>query len=246
MSLKGSTKQFCKRGHDTFIVGRDKSGRCRECNRIRQRQYDHEEPKVKDQKKIEKKQILLKYLEKGTKICSKCKIEKSLDQFSPDKKRFLGVASYCKDCNSKLSVDWKHRNREKHNAQGRKWHKDNSEHSRANGKRWREENKEHCILKGKLWRQNNKARRSHNEAKRRMRGKVHFGQKGIINFYKDKPKGMEVDHIVPLLGDEVSGLHVSWNLQYLPSKVNRIKHNKIDLLVASEWYGKILEEAGLK
>jgi hypothetical protein len=46
MTLIGQTKRICVRGHDTEVVGRDRSNRCRECERIRHRgQYLQGEPR---------------------------------------------------------------------------------------------------------------------------------------------------------------------------------------------------------
>lgn len=50
----------------------------------------------------------------------------------------------------------------------------------------------------------------------------------ISIFYAECPVGYQVDHIVPLQGKNVSGLHVLDNLQYLTVFENNSKHNKFD------------------
>lgn len=48
----------------------------------------------------------------------------------------------------------------------------------------------------------------------------------IKEIYKKCPVGMHVDHVIPLQGLNVSGLHVEYNLQYLTAQENIKKSNK--------------------
>ena len=63
---------------------------------------------------------------------------------------------------------------------------------------------------------------------RRRRTPLWADMERIEEIYKNCPEGYQVDHIVPLRGEYVSGLHVPYNLQYLPVTQNLQKKNRFD------------------
>lgn len=48
----------------------------------------------------------------------------------------------------------------------------------------------------------------------------------VKKVYEECPDGMTVDHVLPLQGETVSGLHIAENLQYLTLSDNSRKSNR--------------------
>lgn len=63
---------------------------------------------------------------------------------------------------------------------------------------------------------------------RKLQASVLWDQEGITEFYENCPEGHHVDHIIPLQGKYVCGLHVLSNLQYLSASDNHCKGNYHD------------------
>jgi len=112
-------------------------------------------------------------------------------------------------------------------------------------RRWKSRNAARCATVSKAWiAQNIEKRRRHiREGRRRWardpanKAKVNLwaanrraaklkrtpswvDKKAIAAIYESCPDGFHVDHIVPLQGQTVSGLHVPWNLQVIPAREN--------------------------
>jgi hypothetical protein len=138
------------------------------------------------------------------KKCFKCKISQPLSSFYMHKGMNDGLLNKCKACCVAYSKQMAAANLEKHNA------------------------------KNRAWRYQNKGYYAGEAAKRRAT-KLQATPawltveqiQSIQDFYLSCPKGFHVDHIVPLKGKEVRGLHVPWNLQILPASDNISKGNRI-------------------
>lgn len=98
---------------------------------------------------------------------------------------------------------------------------------------WYQNNKELAKKISAVWAKNNPYKRANISAKyrayklRAIPKWLNSEQKLAIElFYKNRPNGFHVDHIIPLQGQEVRGLHVPWNLQYLTVSKNCSKGNR--------------------
>lgn len=149
---------------------------------------------------------------------------------------------------SEYKKTWLKNNKEKSAAYTKKWNINNKEKRKGIVNSWRERNKDSVKLynkkAGQKWAKNNKGKRNAIDRKRKTslmnRTPSWANLEKIQLFYIEserltKETGIphEVDHIIPLQGKLVSGLHVHDNLQVITRTKNRSKKNKIDIICLS-------------
>lgn len=162
-----------------------------------------------------------------TKICTTCLLEKDISNFHREKRERDGYRSRCKDCRK----EYYNNNKEREKKRANRWYYNNKERHLKNCTSYYQNN----INEIKEYKREHQKRNRHiyyaNGAKRRAQKlnatPAWADLDKIRQIYKTCPKGYHVDHIIPLQGKKVCGLHVHYNLQHLPASENLSKSNKL-------------------
>lgn len=177
------------------------------------------------------------------KSCASCKLEMLTDgNFAKLKTRYH---SWCNDCRKLKKQEWDSKNIEYVREKALQWHyanydkckekkvkasiewvKNNPDKYKINAKKSYENNKDKRFANSALYRA-----RKRNAAPKWLSKEMQLEIENLFKIAKEltEKTGIkhEVDHVIPLKGENVSGLHVPWNLQVITMFENRSKHNRI-------------------
>ena len=170
------------------------------------------------------------------KTCNTCKETKPYSEFSTKKESKDGYRHACKDCRKIESREWYSKNKERKAKTTREWYLANKDKKDKLNKEWWKNNPEKRRAKHKKFHENNPHKTREYNAKRRayrIKATPAWANKEAIDYVYYTAKLLEdvygtkwhVDHIVPLKGKNVCGLHTHTNLQLLPPKQNLEKSN---------------------
>lgn len=163
-------------------------------------------------------------------------------------------SAQCIECVRIQSVAWRLENPEKHSQSMRKWLENNRELHGTRVKRWQAANKDKVKADAKAWAKANPDKVAAKKKRWIAKNPATYTElsvAGVARRAKRVPKWntkddrwmmreayklaklrtemfgfiWEVDHVIPLRGDIVSGLHVPTNLQVIPKSSNREKRN---------------------
>jgi hypothetical protein len=174
--------------------------------------------------RLKNKEKFLKYHREYDKVY----ILKNADKLKAYRKEYNAKTKDIRKVKAKI---YRQNNKEFLKQISHNYHKNNAKKISVKKKIYREKNKDKIRKVINAWYYANRDRYKSYKAKRRFLEKnavpVFADLKKIREIYKHCPKGFHVDHIIPLNNKLVCGLHVEWNLQYLPAKDNLSKANKL-------------------
>ena len=175
------------------------------------------------------------------KTCSKCNEDKSEESFYKKKGYKNGLSSSCKACEKAYHADRYEDNKDHITKRNAEWARNNPEKKAAISKASGIRNREKRNQQARAFKKRNKAQVNASNAFRRASvreatppwlddcHKQEIKALYVLSQKFERLFGLKyhVDHIVPLNGETVCGLHVPWNLQILESKMNLKKSNRL-------------------
>ena len=180
------------------------------------------------------------------KYCYKCKESKPVESFGKNKSKKDGLSTECRPCKRTGDKQYYQANADQVKQTVAKYRAENPEKVSQVKHEWYERNQKHVYKKSQAWRkanldsyyQSQKKYNSLNQGKKnallakyratKLQATPPWFEKELVEtvYTKAKEWGFAVDHVIPLQGNNVCGLHCWLNLQLMDPVLNSSKGNR--------------------
>ena len=171
------------------------------------------------------------------KKCRTCGVVKPLTEFHKCKSSPDGHVVKCKACCKAYQSKYFVKTKEKRKEYAAQYYKENQEAIQSRTEQYARDNREKAKSYKAKWKKENRGAVNAIGAKRRAQKlqatPAWADLEAIKSLYEEAQRLQEltgidfhIDHVVPLQGELVCGLHVEYNLQVIPAALNLRKSNK--------------------
>lgn len=162
------------------------------------------------------------------KVCRSCKLEKPLLEFHNHPTNKDGKQGLCKACHHAANMNWLHKNHAELRPAMKAYH---AKHYVEHKEHYQSSMTEHYAQNYPAY---------YEKMRRRQAAKIcatpnWVDKDELLKIYTEAAKlraageDVHVDHIIPLRGKKVCGLHVPWNLQIITAVLNKQKSNYFEV-----------------
>jgi len=177
------------------------------------------------------------------KLCSTCNKYQNITDFYKNKSKSNGFSSQCKQCTKFKHKEYREKNRIKINLNQKLKYKEDPTVRKQSMVNFKIKNPQYNRPYEKIYKRNNKGKVNSSNSKYRA-SKLQRTPKWLTKDDWNKIEeyyiyaqfmtdslgiNYEVDHIIPLKGKNISGLHVPQNLQIITEEENESKGNKYNV-----------------
>lgn len=167
------------------------------------------------------------------KICTKCKLEKTLESFTKASGQGSGYRPSCKECDSAKHREWRERNKDLLKQKNREYYLNNRGHIIAKSIQYQKDNKDRVNKKNKAWIDKNSDKSKIQQKAYRERNRDRINEKARLKWNSDPDLRQKYKDKQDNDPDKARIYRKKWDVEKKPKYIEENKDKILELARAN-------------